>query len=182
MHPFYFRPTSELLSRTTTDIENTNRQIILNNVNVCRVGPTNGLVYSLISPNPPVTNVDSIKEYSKVDPSSKEQSFGAVVADKFYLLSTDNTNKTDKTIDFNKLNRYEYTQEDYIEKIDPNTYSLVRGEILIEFLKAMYNVMLTHKHNLHKPYARTEYSEHEHMESLFKKLENDLINGSVRIN
>ena len=85
-------------------------------------------------------------------------------------------------IDFTQLDSYEYTQEDYLNKIEPNTYALVRGEILLEFLRAMYNVLTSHVHNINKPYARTDYDAHNIMEDLFNKLENDLLNISIRTN
>jgi hypothetical protein len=92
------------------------------------------------------------------------------------------TNFTDGPIDFTQLDSYEYSQDDYLNKIDPNTYALVRGEILLEFLRAMYNVLSTHVHNINKPYARSDYDAHNIMEDLFNKLENDLLNKSIRTN
>jgi hypothetical protein len=104
-----------------------------------------------------------------------------MTADKIYLISTD-TNFTDKKIDFKKLDSYEYTQEDYLERIEPNTYSLVRGEILLEFLRSMYNVLTSHVHNINKPYVKSDYAPHENMEKLFNKLENELFNKSIKTN
>jgi hypothetical protein len=104
-----------------------------------------------------------------------------MTADKIYFLSTE-TNTTEKPIDFSNLNTYEYTQEDYIEKIDPNTYSFVRGEVLLEFIEAVYNVITTHVHNINKPYAKSDYAEHIEMERLYNKLKQDLVNTSIKLN
>lgn len=98
-----------------------------------------------------------------------------------YLLSTD-TNFTNKTIPFDTLNEYEWVQDDYLKKIDPNTYSLVRGEILLEVLRTMYSVLINHKHNINKVYPREDFAEHYQMEALFQKLEDELLNKSIRTN
>ena len=47
MHPFYFRPTKKFKSQPLFDSEeNNNRQTILNNINVLRIGPSSGLIWS----------------------------------------------------------------------------------------------------------------------------------------
>jgi len=101
-------------------------------------------------------------------------------ADKIYLLSTE-TNFTDKKIDFPTLNTYEYEQSDYIEKIDPNTYSLVRGEILLDFIDALYNTFFGHVHNINEPYVKSDPN-HTKLELLYNKLREELINKSIKIN
>ena len=62
------------------------------------------------------------------------------------------------------------------------TYAIVRGEVLLEFLRSMYNVLLTHTHNINKPYARATYDAHDTMVELYNKLETELLNKSVRTN
>lgn len=178
LHPFYFRPTKEFRER----VGNINEKITyLNNINVRSVGPNSGLIWSYTSPNPPQKNTKNIKLVPTIEESSNEQTFGSLISDKIFLLSTD-TNETDKTIDFQSLDKYEYTQNDYIEKIEPNTYSFVRGEILLNLLYAIIDVLQSHRHNINDPYARTDYPQHNRLMELFLKLENDLLNKSIRIN
>jgi hypothetical protein len=97
------------------------------------------------------------------------------------LLSTD-TNESNLSVNFNELDKYELNQEDYIQRIEPNTYSLVRGENLLNLIYAMINVMTTHVHNINSPYARQDYAAHNKLMELFEKMENDLLNKSIRIN
>lgn len=178
LHPFYFRPTKEFREREG----NINEKIqYLNNIIVRSIGPNSGLIWSYTSPNPPTKTSNEIIFQPTIDENSLEQTFGAVVSDKIYLLSTD-TNETDKSINFDGLNKYEYTQNDYIEKIEPNTYSLVRGENLLNLLYAIIDVLQSHRHNINDPYARVDYPQHNRLIELFLKMENDILNKSIRIN
>ena len=96
-------------------------------------------------------------------------------------MSTD-TNDTGQSIHFDELNKYELTQEDYISKIDPKTYSVVRGEVLLEIIYAIISVLTSHVHNINDPYARQDYPQHNRLMKLLEQLENDLMNKSIRIN
>ena len=80
------------------------------------------------------------------------------------------------------MDKYELTQEDYIKKIEPNTYATVRGENLLNLLYSIINVLTTHVHNINSPYARQDYDGHSKLMELFEKMENDLLNKSIRIN
>lgn len=182
VYPFFFRPTVELKDRSVTTNQNTNRKTIINGVKLTSKTSTgSGLVYSIDRLTAPVKKIKENKKSLKKDSTTREQTFGGLTADKIYLISTD-TNFTDKKIDFKKLDTYEYSQEDYLERIEPNTYSLVRGEVLLEVLRSMYNVLTSHVHNINKPYVKADYSPHENMEKLFNKLENELLNKSVKTN
>lgn len=178
LHPFYFRPTKEFRERTGNIDE---KITYINNIKVRSVGPNNGLIWSYTSPTPPVKNTKTTKFQPVINPNSTEQSFGAVVSDKLYFLSTD-TNETEKSINFDGLDKYEYNQNDYVERIDPNTYSLVRGENLLNLLYAIIDVLQSHRHNINDPYARIDYPQHNKLMDLFLKMENDLLNKSIRIN
>lgn len=185
IHPFYFRPTSEFRERGGTVSEVSTKETIINNITPGgNSGPKgDGLVYtnSKYSPTPTVTT--ETRNKIKRDPSGREQTFGAVTSDKIYLLSTDEpSSKNVRSIDFEKLNQYEYTQEDYLKEIEPNTFSLVRGEILIKFLRAMYDVLTSHVHNINKPYAKAEYNPHKVLQELYNDLESELINKSIKTN
>lgn len=182
IYPFFFRPTFEFRNRSADTTQESTKQTILNGVKSTSQGSAGaGLVFSQTRLNPTSRTVSETVDTIRTDTTSREQTFGSLTADKFYLLSTD-TNFTDKRIDFDLLDSYEYTQDDYLTKIDPNTYSIVRGEVLLEFIRAMYNVLTTHVHNINKPYVKKDYDAHENLQTLFNKLENELLNKSVRIN
>jgi hypothetical protein len=181
IHPFYFRATSKMKgfvpSNTT---EQTRKDNVFNLKLVTGVGPGSGLVWSSTNMKYKSTFVEEVVEFLKTNLDSPEQTFSAVKSDKIYLLSTD-TNDI-KKIKFNELNKYELSQEDYIQKIEPNTYALVRGENLLNFLRAFYYAFEGHVHNINKPYVQNGFDAHDKMKKLFETLENDILNNSIRIN
>ena len=109
-----------------------------------------------------------------------EQTFASLKSDKIYLLSTD-TNDSGKTIDFTNLDKYEISQENYLKDIDPNTYSTVRGENLLELLRAIIDLLNGHKHNLMGPLVKGDPN-YERLMRLYSSFENDILNKSIRIN
>jgi len=183
-HPFFFRPYSNFKRSLSTTNELNNKQTILNSVNVLRVGPSSGLIWSSTRAKVEVKSVDTIDDVIKVDPNSPEQTFGAVMADKFYLLSTDlGTNESNSPVPFTDLNGYELTQEDYIKKIGPSTFSTVRGENLLKLLNKIIEVIFTHRHNPLMPIVNQyDYDHGNELKELFKTIENDILNKSIRIN
>lgn len=176
VHPFYFRPTNELKALT-----NGGNNQLYNNV-IVRKKTGDGLIYSKIGVNPPTTTNKVRTTIPKEIVNSGEQTFASLIADKIFITST-NTNGGDnvKTIDFKKLNPYELTQEDYIQNISPNTYSVVRGENLLNLLIAMKNLLYSHIHQINEPLVQTDPNFIK-FESLLKSLENDLLNKSIRFN
>jgi len=185
MHPFYFRPTKKFKSEPLTNQEeNNNRQIIFNNINVLRVGPSSGLIWSKTKAKVEVTETETIEERVKIDPNSPEQTFGAILADKFFILSTDlGSNESNNPVPFFDLNGYELSQQDYIKRIEPATFSTVRGENLLRLLNKMIEVIFTHRHNPLMPIVgQYDYDEGNQLKELFKTLENDILNKSIRIN
>jgi hypothetical protein len=178
LHPLYFRPTSELQERIGNDDE---KETLFNNIEVRRVGPRSGLVWSQSIPTPPRKEIKEKSVVAKLDPTSSEQSFGTVISDNIYLLSTD-TNEAGQPIKFDELDKYDLTQEDYIKKIEPNTYSTVRGENLLNMVKAIIDVLQSHRHNINDPYARQDYQHHNRLMELYNQMENDILNRSIRIN
>ena len=119
-----------------------------------------------------------------VDPDSPEQSFGAITADKFFILSTDlENNETDSPVPFIYLNEYEYTQEDYVRRIEPNTFATVRGENLLILLENIIEVIFSHVHNPLMPISgQPDYEQGNKLKELLKTIENDILNKSIRIN
>jgi len=182
IYPLFFRPTLQLRtlpSSNTTELERKNN--LLTGVKLASKVIQSGLIWSSSKFSAPSITKEEFIETLVKDSSSREQTFSSLTSDKIYLLSTD-TNFTNKTIGFDKLDTYEYSQNDYLNEIDPNTYAIVRGEVLLEFLRSMYNVLLTHTHNINKPYARATYDAHDTMVELYNKLESELLNKSVRTN
>jgi hypothetical protein len=185
VHPFYFRPSKLFKTKINLDAtESANRQLILNNINVLRIGPSSGLIWSKTKAKLEIKEVESIEERINIDPNSPEQTFGTVMADKIYLLSTDlGTNESNDPIPFFDLNGYDLSQQDYIKNIDPKTFSTVRGENLLRLLGKMIEVIFTHRHNPLMPIAgQYDYSEGNQLKELFKTIENDILNKSIRIN
>jgi hypothetical protein len=185
MHPFYFRPTEKFKTDILdTQDERNNRQTILNNINVLRIGPASGLIWSTTKAKIESKQVDTIEERVKIDPNSPEQTFGTIMSDKFYLLSTDlGSNELDNPVPFFDLNGYEISQEDYIKRIEPSTFATVRGENLLKLLNKMIEVIFTHRHNpLYPIVGQYDYQEGNELKDLWKTLENDILNKSIRIN
>lgn len=180
LHPFYFRPSENFKLLTGTNEEIDKKREILNKIKLSSVGPASGLFWSLTSIKPKQISQEVIEKVLKEQNSSIEQTFGSIVSDKIYLLSTD-PNETDKTVDFESLDKYEYTQEDYVEKIDPNTYSMVRGENLIKLLRSVINLLISHEHNVLGPLVKSD-DNFKIMDELLKNVENDVLNKSIKIN
>jgi hypothetical protein len=183
IHPFFFRPTEECISRTLTNLELTNRTSIFNKISLSETcGPQFGLVFQRTSVSPPIETIKYIEPVLKNNNNNLEQTFSALKADKIYLLTTDMKNTSNSPINFEILDKYELTQENYLKDIEPKTSSMVRGEPLLEFLKALYTVLTTHVHNINSPYAKNTYDAHNQMEELFKNLEKSILNKSIKIN
>lgn len=181
LHPFYFRPT--LLFSTTVLDNETEKNMkfdILNNVSVYS-NLQSGLIWSILNVKPPSKIVVTKQQTLKKQDSSLEQTFAALTSDNIFLLSTD-VNNTDKNIDFNNLDLYSLTQEDYVKKISPNTYSLVRGENLVKLLRAIIKVLITHRHNPTEQFVQNGYDDFEVLKKLVLTMENDVLNNSIRLN
>jgi len=182
LHPFYFRPKESLVSIGGTTSELNYKKNILSSIKIYNTGPKSGLVFSINSVSPPVKTSKVVKEVIKIDKKSEEQTFSSLKSDKIYFLSTD-TNKTEKLVPFENLDKYELTQTDYIEKIDKNTYSSVRGENLIQFLEKVIDVLFQHEHNVVGPMVKTEqFQSYTELVKLIETMRNDLLNNSIRIN
>jgi len=182
LHPFYFRPTSECKNRVLSDTaQKTERKTIFNKITINKgCGPINGIVFSRTKVSPPVTPVTKKENVLKDSNIPGEQTFASLKSDNIYLISTD-TNDSGKTIDFTNLDKYELTQENYLKDIGPNTYSTVRGENLLELLRAIIDLLNGHKHNLMGPLVKGDPN-YERLMGLYSSFENDILNKSIRIN
>jgi hypothetical protein len=182
LHPFYFRPKQDFITITGTTNEITYKKNILSSINIYGVGPKSGLLFSSNNILPIVKKNKIEKNIVNLDKNYGEQTFSSLKSDKIYFLSTD-TNKTEKLVPFEKLDKYEYTQSDYIEKIDPNTYSTVRGENLVRIIEKIISVLFEHQHNVVGPMVKTDqFQSYVDLIKLIETMKNDLLNGSIRIN
>lgn len=180
-HPFYFRPTLSLNNRTHVDNQKTFINAVFNNVKCYEIGPKSGLVWSLRDPVQRPKEEIVERQVLKVDSNVSEQSFSAIKSDKIFLLSTD-VNETNRNVNFSSLDGYDLTQEDYLQKIEPNTFSTVRGENLLQIIIAMSKVLFNHQHNLTDPMVKIGYNEYDQLVELLKNMENDILNKSIKIN
>jgi hypothetical protein len=181
LHPFFFKPKESLVTLTGTTTNITYKKNLLTEIKLYQVGPGSGLVFSSANVLPQVIPNIVRRKVTQSVPNSDEQSFSSLRSDKIYLLSTD-TNNTEKIVPFEKLDKYELSQTDYVEQIDPNTYALVRGENLIRLLRSFIDVFKTHQHNVVGTYVTTGNSISDEFDKLVDTIENDLLNGSIRIN
>lgn len=183
LHPFYYRAGAVLSNlQPANPTEQTFKSTLLSKVLPYRsLTPQNSLIWSKSKISPEVKVVPKKVKYLKKDKNSTEQTFASIKSDKIYLMSTD-SNESDKNINFSVLDKYELTQEDYVKNIDGNTYSMVRGENLLEILRLMLTVLFDHRHNLTKPMAKEGYDDYNKLIELIKNMENDILNKSIKIN
>lgn len=174
LQPFYYRPVltlkdEDFLSKIKPGCFNSSTS-------------GHGLVFSINEPQPKPKTVKKKEKTLKTESNSLEQSFSALSSDKIYLISSDTNEVGSKSVPFNKLDKYEYTQEDLLTRIEPNTYSTVRGETLLEYLDILTRVIAGHAHNPAKPMVKNGYPDWDKLVELRKTLENDILNKSIRIN
>jgi len=182
IHPLYYRPTTAFrVARPLDATEETTKSNFLNAVKLIKSGPRWGLYFSSTSQDPPVKVTPVEVKEVKVVNQAAEQTFAATTSDNIYLLSTAANKGEKKAIDFNALDKYEYTQDNYLKDIDPNTYALVRGETLIRLITLMYKYLTEHKHNIVSlPIAEQQLK--AELEQMINTMEQSLVNQSIRIN
>lgn len=175
IYPVYFRPKLSLRK-----LKNSNKDIIFNNVIVNDI-KTNGLIYSLEN-NDVINDETTIIEDVLVEDSNNDNVLGALITDEFYMLSQSSTNPRVNSIDFDSLDNYELTQDDYLKKIKPKTYSMVRGENLIDLLRLIVSILLDHNHNIGIEGTLCDLTTKNKLNELMRIINDDLINKNLRIN
>ena len=182
VHPFYFRLSKAFkIKGAKNDIEKENKNAFLNGVQLRTITGGKGLIFSKQSVQPPVSSTDKMTRILKVDNTKGDQSFAGLASDLIYLISSSTNKGSLDAINFNNLDPYEYTQENYLQDIHPNTYSFVRGEPLIKLLLLIYEVLIGHVHNINEPAIYREEKEKE-LADMINSMKIDLINQSIRIN
>lgn len=181
--PFYFRPTTNFrTTKGTTDIEKENKKLFLSKIQLRNRTGGSGLIFSRENASAPVIINKKTTIQAQEIKNSGEQSFSNLSADKIYLTSTSpNVGVNVKAVNFNNLDEYELTQENYIADIEPNTYAMVRGENLYNVLIAIKNLLDSHIHNVNEPLVQTDDNWIK-LTELIETLRNDLLNDSIRIN
>jgi len=182
-HPFYYRPTKSFkLTRGSGATEIANKATFLSKIQVRNKITSGGLIFSRQSANPPIVETEKVVNSSKEIKNAGEQSFSNLSADRVYITSTSpNIGVNVKKIDFSNLDEYELTQDDYVTKIEPNTYAMVRGENLYNLIMAMKNLIDSHIHNINEPLVKSDPNWVK-LNELIETLRNDLLNDSLRIN
>lgn len=173
-HPFFYRPVYTLTNETFLSKITPSCTLDVN------LG--SGLMFSINEPTPKEKIVKKKEKQLKIISNTIEQSFGTMYSDKIYLISSDTNEVGSKSVPFDKLDKYEFTQEDLLTRIEPNTYSTVRGETLLEFLTQVIKVVAGHAHNPTKPMVKNGYPDWDKLMKLYETLENDILNKSIRIN
>jgi len=172
-HPFYFRPKNDLRAQLGS-------AEFLSNVYYINKSGGNGLIYSRTSAEVPIISkkkeVPVLKKTSDLD-----QTFAAITADHILQISTTSSGVDGKNIDIGSLDKYEYTQEDYLMRILPNTFSSVRGEKLIEILELITLILLNHTHGIITP-PKYFKATTDSLKRLIERAKIDMINSSIRIN
>jgi hypothetical protein len=183
IHSFFFRPTRNFRGLIpSNNTEKNNKNLFLNGIQIRGTSTGSALIFSREFANSPTTSTTKIENNLKVNEEKGEQTFGALTSDIIYLLSTDtNIGSLYKPINFGNLNQYEFTQEDYLNNIDPFTYAFVRGEVLINILRLLYKYSVGHVHNINEPGIYYEEIEKE-LKHMIDSMEIELINQSIRIN
>ena len=180
--PMYYRPTENFrLLKPNNETEKTNKINFIDNVKMYRSTPGNGLYFSKTEQNPPI-KTEQIKDMKlKTVGENIEQTFATTLSDYVFLLSTDSNKGENKSIDFENLDNYEYTQDNLLSDILPNTYALVRGETLIKLLNLIYKFLTEHVHNIndvpiYKPESVVE------LKNMINTMQDSLISQKIRIN
>jgi len=182
LHPFYYKPSDKLKNLGTTSTLLDNKNLLYSKIQIRnRISPY-GLIYSQNSLNAPINRTSKIVSTLKESLNQDEQTFTSLTSDKIYLVSTDtNIGANTKSIDFDSLDKYELTQEDYLAKIEPKTFSTVRGENLYNILIAFKNLLDSHIHNINEPLSKSDPN-WILLDNLILTLKDDLLNNSIRIN
>jgi hypothetical protein len=192
-HPFYFRPVATLKNRVTTlPSEESAKSTFLSGISV-GIRVTSGLFFSRTSTNPGIVHKVKTIQYVQnrdvvlnnkgkiVRQDYLEESISSLISDKIYFLSTEKNGVGENKIDFPNLSKYELNQIDYYQNIGPKTFSIVRGEILIDLLEKMVDMLLNHQHGiLTTPYWPKDLK--DSIRDLRNRMNEDMVNQSLRIN
>lgn len=182
LFPLYFKQRKNFPS-----IANSVNNTIVTQINFKKNGSNDrigyGLFFSKTSYDPKEITKNVEKTVLKNITSTNEQSFSSLSADKIFIISTTtNGYESNKKVNFDTLNKYELTQDDYLLNIEPNTYSLVRGEVLLNVLRAFYDAFDSHIHQINKkPIVGTDPARKK-LDDAMKEIEVQLINNSIKIN
>lgn len=175
--PLYFRPAIQQYEDYNTD-SNYN-DFVLNKI-LIRSRKGYGLIFDEKYDDTP-TKSKEVKEFkiNKVDKPNKNV---VVLSDTNFFLAYNNNIPTEgKGVDFSKVSNYEISQDEIVNYIEPNTYSLVRGEKLQELLDVIYLFLISHVHNPVEP-AVVLPSIKQDLEQKFQDFKQNILSQKIRIN
>ena len=151
-YPIFYRPNNLTYSyiapnstRNASSIEYTNISQIFSQVKL--FSPLKqagyGLIYKLDTVGTPMNTKTTIVEESKYSPNPT--TYGALGADKVFLLSHQSSIPGKKKINFDDT-LYGISGDTFTDQVLPNTSSMVRGEELLELINLITRFLLTHTH------------------------------------
>ena len=147
--PIFFRPTNamfSLINSTSSSIETTNISQIYKGIKLNSADPGGyGFIYvkdkvTLRTPLVPVKKVVPQNTYINT-----ESTYGAIGADKFFLLSHLSQIPGKSKINFSNT-LYGIDTQKFADDIEPNTSSMVRGEELLELISLIVRFLTSHTH------------------------------------
>lgn len=184
--PFFFGP-----NPTTYQLRKSNDPVIFSNFtdifeNV-KFNPVSnyagyGIMWNKDTVGPQTT--ETTEEIQKIKYLQSPVTYGVMGGDFLYLLSHNSQKPSSNKIDL-KDTLYGITQEQFVERIKPNTSSMVRGEELIELMNKIINFLEGHVHPFpgYKPIPITESKVSiTEIQTLINNAQNTILNQNIRIN
>jgi len=150
--PIFYRPNNLTYSYINpSSNRNTTSQEFINISNIFSKVKLNppikqggyGLIYKLDTVGTPMETKTVVVPQSKYFPTP--QTFGALGADKVFLLSNQTAIPGKRKINFDDT-LYGISNDKFSDDIIPNTSSMVRGEELLELINLITRFLLTHTH------------------------------------
>jgi hypothetical protein len=150
-YPIFYRPNNRTYNYISPGIRNAKSQEYINISSIYSqvklFAPLKqsgyGLIYKRDTVGIPMDTKTIVVPQSKYFPTP--QTFGALGADKLFLLSHQSAIPGKKKINFDDT-LYGISNDKFSDDIIPNTSSMVRGEELLELINLITRFLLTHTH------------------------------------
>jgi len=189
--PIYYRPTPAMYGKmmegpgfNTTDTEKQHLREIFDGVLLNNSAGQRGfgLIYKKDTVGYPSDFLSSdidIYNYTQTP-----YTLGSLGGDKVFLLSTSSSIPGKQKINFDGT-VYGFTSDDVVDKLIPNTSSMVRGEELLDLLRLITRYLISHTHQYPglPPTNKTEDgSSVENLLSALQNATNTILNKDIRLN
>jgi len=184
--PFVFGP-----SPTTNQLRNSDDpeifSFITNIYNNVKFNPADsyfgfGLLWNKDTVGPQAS--DTTQTINKIKYNQTPVTYGVMGGDFLYMLSHNSQKPSSNKIDL-KDTLYGITQEEFVNKIKPNTSSMVRGEELIDLISKIVEFLTNHVHPfpgiqpIQEPNNGVKVSD---ITTLLNNAQNTILNQNIRIN